>query len=406
MAGYRKIKYIFFLITVCLLGGCNTIAQDTDDSVMKSDNINVTESPEPTGVKHLSEEPDKIEAKLKDAISNIKDKKYPKAIGLLSGIKDNEQAKYLLEQLHYIISGTYLANLNAGIAAIDNSGKVNVIIDDSLNKYYGYDQVSNWDNIKSLSYAQGRLDALDKEGVIRSTKDTDPSYTYVADQLKSYTDLSAISTDYDNYVLLSKKGNIYTYSAKYSDVLDLFKDDNSTWKDVVDVITGQLRIAALKTDGTVYVADYNKILNPANDYLYIDIDSWTDIVAISADTVGSIAGLKSDGTVVISTSNMKGTSSGDAYNVSGWDDIIAISKSNNTLMGLKRDGTVVATGNNEHQQLEVSGWSDIVAIAAGDWISIGLKSDGTLVIAGETEEGVATPDVSGVNHLYVPSIKY
>jgi len=56
--------------------------------------------------------------------------------------------------------------------------------------------------------------------------------------------------------------------------------------------------------------------------------------------------------------------------------------------------------------LEVSDWTNIVAVAAGDWISIGLKSDGTLVIAGKTEEGVTTPDVSGVNNLYVPTITY
>lgn len=246
---------------------------------------------------------------------------------------------------------------------------------------------------------------MDKKGVIHSTRETDPDYRYVVDQLKSYTDLSVISTDYDNFVLLSKGGNIYVSPSKSNDGYDLFKHDISTWKDVVDVITGQIRIAALKKDGTVYVAHYNKSLNPAYDYLYDETEGWTDIVDISASSVGSIAGLKSDGTVVVSTSEIKGVASSYSFDVSDWDDIIAISKSSTTLLGLKRDGTVVATGSNENKQLEVSGWSDIVAIAAGNWITIGLKSDGTLVVVGKNEDGV-TPDVSGINHLYVPSVKY
>lgn len=404
----KKVKHIFLITTVFLLVGCNTIVQDDEGSInsSKSERVKTTEKPELARVNLPEDHTDSDEAKLKEAITYIEDKKYPQAIGLLSKIMDNEKAEDLLKQLRYIISGTYLANLNAGIAAIDNSGKVKVMIDDTIYKNYGYGETSHWNNINSLSDAQGRLDALDKEGVIHSTLDTDPSYRYVADQLKSYTAISTISTDYDNYVLLSKSGNIYAYSDRSSDALDSYKDKISTWKDVVDVVTGNLRIAALQSDGTVYVADYNKYYDSPDDYLYDEIEDWTDIVDISAAKVGPIAGLKSDGTVVMSRYKLKGINYDYSYDVSSWNDFIAISKSSTSLLGLKRDGTVVATGNNESGQLEVSGWHDIVAIAAGDWISIGLKSDGTLVIAGKTEEGVAMPDITGVNNLYVPTVKY
>ena len=403
-----KVKHILLITVVCLLCGCNTTVQNTDGGITSSnpDHVKVSEKPNLTEAYLLKDDANNDEVKIKEAIACIQNKKYPQAIGLLSKIKNNKQAEDLLKQLRYIISGTYLANLNAGIAAIDNSGKVKVMIDDTIYKNYGYGETSHWNNINSLSDAQGRLDALDKEGVIHSTLDTDPSYRYVADQLKSYTAISTISTDYDNYVLLSKSGNIYAYSDRSSDALDSYKDKISTWKDVVDVVTGNLRIAALQSDGTVYVADYNKYYDSPDDYLYDEIEDWTDIVDISAAKVGPIAGLKSDGTVVMSRYKLKGINYDYSYDVSSWNDIIAISKSSTSLLGLKRDGTVVATGNNESGQLEVSGWHDIVAIAAGDWISIGLKSDGTLVIAGQTEEGVAMPDISGVNQLYVPNVIY
>ena len=52
----------------------------------------------------------------------------------------------------------------------------------------------------------------------------------------------------------------------------------------------------------------------------------------------------------------------------------------------KADGTVVATGDNEHGQCNTSDWKNIVAIWAGNLYSLGLKSDGTFVFAGETEQ--------------------
>ena len=384
MFNTNKAKCIFLLVFTCLLSGCGI----------------TTEVPKVTGTEIQEEKAESDESILKEAISYIQEKRYPQAIGLLSKVEDNKQAEELLKQLRYIISGSYIANINAGVAAIDNNGKVKIAIDDIIYKSNGLGKSSNWTNIVSLSAGGGRLDALDKEGSIHCTGDIEPYDKAVVEQLHSYTDISILSTDYGDYVTLSKTGRVDAYNES-TDALDLFRDEISKLKDVVDVVTGQIRMAALKKDGTVYVADYNKYLNTPDSYFYDEVADWTDIVDISAESIGSIAGLKSDGTVVVSTSDNKYIS----FDVSGWNDIIAISKGNNSLLGLKRDGTVVATGNNEHKQLEVSDWHDIVAIAAGDWISIGLKSDGTLVIAGEVEDGVDQPDVSNINNLYVPTIK-
>jgi PKD repeat protein/alpha-tubulin suppressor-like RCC1 family protein len=56
----------------------------------------------------------------------------------------------------------------------------------------------------------------------------------------------------------------------------------------------------------------------------------------------------------------------------------------NHTVGLKTDGTVVATGNNDYGQCNVGSWSGIVAITAGWAYTVGLKSDGTVVIVGDT----------------------
>lgn len=92
---------------------------------------------------------------------------------------------------------------------------------------------------------------------------------------------------------------------------------------------------------------------------------WTDIVDISMGDVGSIAGLKSDGTVVVSK-RYSGSTPGEDY-------------------------------------FDAAKWTDIVAISAGQNFHVGLKSDGTLVVAGACSDGW-TLDVSDITGLYVPSV--
>ena len=109
------------------------------------------------------------------------------------------------------------------------------------------------------------------------------------------------------------------------------------------------------------------------------------LVAGSAYTVG----LKSDGTVVATGRNEDGQ-----CDVSDWNNIVVISARYKHTVGLKADGTVVTTGNNKDGQCDVSGWSDIVAVAAGYNHTVGLKADKTVVATGYNKDGQCDVDVS------------
>ena len=69
--------------------------------------------------------------------------------------------------------------------------------------------------------------------------------------------------------------------------------------------------------------------------------------------------------------------------VSGWREVVAVSAGEWHSLGLRADGTVVATGDNGKGQCAVSSWQDVVAISAGDTYSLGLRADGTMLVAGE-----------------------
>lgn len=74
--------------------------------------------------------------------------------------------------------------------------------------------------------------------------------------------------------------------------------------------------------------------------------------------------------------------------VSGWTDLISVVASEifkygmgdeAHVVGLRSDGTVVATGDNSHGECQVQDWTDIAAVFADTDYTVGLKKDGTLV---------------------------
>ena len=93
-------------------------------------------------------------------------------------------------------------------------------------------------------------------------------------------------------------------------------------------------------------------------------------------------GLRVDGTVVATGANDEGQ-----CNVSSWCNIVAISAGYQYTVGLKVDGTVIATGRNDYGQCNVSDWQNIVAISAGDSHTVGLMANGTVVAVGDTRSG-------------------
>ena len=52
---------------------------------------------------------------------------------------------------------------------------------------------------------------------------------------------------------------------------------------------------------------------------------------------------------------------------------------NDFTIGLKSDGTLIATGDNTYGQCNISAWTGIVQVAAGAIFTAGLKSDGSVV---------------------------
>lgn len=145
------------------------------------------------------------------------------------------------------------------------------------------------------------------------------------------------------------------------------------WKDTNNV-------AAVRTNGTV------NVLNQSNSEELLaqlsDIHDAVDI-AVPSMAAGRVAVLRADGTVRLAQKDFVFSSFGDYSEVSAWSDIVDIEAGNSHFVGLKSDGTVVAyDGHNSEGQCNVSGWNHVVAITACADATFALKEDGTLYMAG------------------------
>lgn len=158
------------------------------------------------------------------------------------------------------------------------------------------------------------------------------------------------------------------------------------------ICSADYHIAAVKNDGTVVVAANTSVetlphysTQEARPKGLENVANWTDIVAIDT-TLSHIVGLKRDGTVVAAGANTFGE-----CDVSGWTDIVSVVAGSTAgyggsfyTIGLKADGTLVFAGTNP---FGVPNWKDIVKIFTDYTLLVGLKADGTVVAAGTTYYG-------------------
>lgn len=230
----------------------------------------------------------------------------------------------------------------------------------------------SWRNIKSIS-AGGILDyafviGLKKDGTVVSSG----AFYFEPDSIDKWQNIAAISAGWIHGLGLKNDGTVVSGGNPNNNGLC---NEVSSWKGIVAIAAGNSISMGLKQDGTVIAVG-------SNDMNQCNVSSWKNIVAVAAGSHYT-AGLKKDGTVIIAGDF------GEQLDTSGWRGITAIAMNGSRLgadpdhiVGLKSDGTVVATGLNSHHQCDVSTWKDVIAISTGDTYTLGLKKDGRVLLAG------------------------
>ncbi len=182
----------------------------------------------------------------------------------------------------------------------------------------------------------------------------------ILDQVITWKDVASIKCLLSGeYIALKKDGTLLYAGERYFNL--------SSAKDIVKFYCSNSRIICLNKSGEI------EIFPEKSEKTDLNLD-WKGL----SDIIGSneqILGLKKDGTVLY-YDKISNNSWGEK-DVSSWSDVKAIATGVNFNVGLKSDGTVVAAG--RYEGMYGSSWKDIVELSVRDYDTLGLKNDGTLM---------------------------
>lgn len=205
--------------------------------------------------------------------------------------------------------------------------------------------------------------------------------TYAVKKIGSITgigesDVSQIA-GYGEYILILKNdGTVHSYSTDDVDRSEYTKD----WKDIVSIAISPDIVYGLKKDGTV---EYSKYVS--NSDSNVNVENWTNIVQIEPCLHGGVVGLKDDGTIVYS-----GVDRRCILDLKEWSDIVQLSGSNTLLVGLKIDGTIVCTYTAAYTNINMEDESDVIQLSTNNYDSNNvalIRKDGSVVAYGDNSSG-------------------
>lgn len=168
-----------------------------------------------------------------------------------------------------------------------------------------------------------------------------------------------------------------------------FKESIENWTNIEDIYSYfPETLIGIGKDHTVKIESVSSFWD--ENFVFTS-ENWTDIRQLVHNDIPNFRGffgIKGDGSVVYAyLKSEAGLDLGLMLKpLDDWKNIIALDYSENHVVGLKNDGTAVATGLNDVGQCDVTEWHDIISIVAGPTYTAGLQSDGTIVIAGQFEE--------------------
>ncbi|MDO9035146.1 MAG: hypothetical protein Q7U51_08100 [Methanoregula sp.] len=215
----------------------------------------------------------------------------------------------------------------------------------------------------AISTAPHQSLALRDDGTVVAWGESDGGMMKVPKNLNNVT---AIAAGHWHNLALLKNGTVVAWGNRY----------HGDWQvpsgvhDVVLIDAGTEHSLALKKDGSVIAwgrCEQGQCAIPKRleNYTAVAAGSWRSVV------------LKSDGT--IQTFNLEEHHE-IAQNLTG---IAAISVGYDHVLALRKNGTVVAWGDNTYGQCDVpDGLAHVTAISAGYWHNLALKDDGTVVAWG------------------------
>lgn len=346
----------------------------------------------------LEQEQKEIEAKKKlygEAIQYYRDENYVQALSAFRILGDYEDSSELAEMCNravkiLMLSTTLSAGINAS-AGVTEAKEVAFSGETVLTP----SDVEGWSDIISISVMGSLVIGLKIDGTVVVGGEVSG---YRIDT-STWDDIIAVATG-DLYVVgLRENGTLVAQGHNGDGQVNV-----SEWNNIVSIASGWRHTVGLDANGNVHITGISSEIQMQE--ISKNKKAWSDIIAISAGgsttsgygDSGHTVALRRDGTVVAVGDNDQGQCNVDSEKWPEWTNIVSISAGAFHTVGLRADGTVVTTQTGEvdpeDKEIfeEISKWEDIVAVAAGYGFTLGLKSDGSVVSVGYYLDGQRNTD--------------
>ena len=267
---------------------------------------------------------------------------------------------------------------NSHFVALKNDGTVVASGSNDSGNYYGQCNVEGWTDIVAIDAGFDFTIGLKSDGTVVACGNNGSGQCNVED----WKDIVAIAAGMNHTVGLEKDGTLVACGGNRSGQCDVDNSkwgmgDDSLWQDIVAIAAKNGTTVALRADGTVLAAGVNA-------YDEWQIEDWKDVVAIDASwAYDTIYGWKADGT-------MLATRDDETAFVSGHTDFLKVINAYQLMAGLRPDGTLFIKKNEDSLRNEYNdmyNWKDLDSICIGSQRVVGLKRDGTLVACGQDYAG-------------------
>ena len=285
------------------------------------------------------------------------------------------------------------------VAGLRKDGTVAVSVNPQLIDPALTEEISRWTDIVQIDTTEtsSYLLGLKKDGTVvfsSLSRTTNQNLKRSLErQLQSWTDIVSIDSDGNVIYALNKNGTVETAVLNDYPESERF-DIIRSWKDIRKIKVIGWDLYGWKADGTVVcsASDVQNVLNPYGSSI-VDLDGLSQ----------AEAALLKNGDMVYLWED-RPESSGIRFDFPNWHDLREIIVYNRRAIGLKKDGTVVSAfvpgseqynpvldvtvtiyGGNDFGQCNVADWSDIVDICGTDWATFGVKKDGTVVYTGNAD---------------------
>ena len=199
-------------------------------------------------------------------------------------------------------------------------------LDPNKNNYSFFEEANSWNNVKAILYASGRAIGLKEDGTLIASRYAGQE---IADALNE----------------LYIKGIFSKPQLPPHD----FWDEISSWENIVDLIDYGNCVVGLTGDGEIFFTEIANDHPSINSSVDIEqIRDWYGIAKLYLG-YGMIVSLRFDGSVVCTQCSPDDSLYFPGKNsISNWNDIIGLKFGISRSVGVKRDGSLVAVGDNSH----------------------------------------------------------